>query len=207
MNRTTLRRPGRALLARLSIIAAATSQIGCATRVATADHDPSLEQIHLLRSIREPQAPVGDWCARSRTGFDPVPTNAERLYSFWSIRSRPEDGRVVDAKDTRVAELHACFGATPERTRQAFYAEGRVGDVPFRGRGECVAVMSDFPQPGLFPVACRLVLSHLPAPFVGGLLTTNTIVSNAAFGGATEPPGYTQASIATVRLWRARTHP
>jgi hypothetical protein len=66
-------------------------------------------------------------------------------------------------------------------------------------------LMIDFPEPGLFPVRCHLVLGGLPAPFVGGLLTTNTLTSKAAFGGDTEPPGYTQASIATIRLWRART--
>jgi hypothetical protein len=62
----------------------------------------------------------------------------------------------------------------------------------------------DFPAAGLFPVRCQLVLSGLPAPYVGGLLTTNTMTSRAAFGGETEPAGYTQASIATVRLWKSR---
>jgi hypothetical protein len=62
--------------------------------------------------------------------------------------------------------------------------------------------MTDFPKSGLFPVRCQLILSDLPAPFVGGLLTTNTMTSGARFGGDTEPSGYTQASIATIRLWR-----
>jgi hypothetical protein len=31
-------------------------------------------------------------------------------------------------------------------------------------------------------------------------VTTNTITSKATFGGHTDPPGYTQASIATIRL-------
>ena len=57
----------------------------------------------------------------------------------------------------------------------------------------------------MFPVRCQLILSGLPAPFVGGLLTTNTMTSNAPFGGDTAPPGYTQASIATIRLWKARS--
>jgi len=39
---------------------------------------------------------------------------------------------------------------------------------------------------------------------IGGLLTTNTITSSAAFGGDTDPPGYTQASIATLRLWKSK---
>jgi hypothetical protein len=67
-----------------------------------------------------------------------------------------------------------------------------------------MALVVDFPEAGLFPVRCQLVLSGLPAPYIGGLLTTNTVTSGARFGGDTEPPGYTQASIATLRLWRQR---
>ncbi len=187
-------------------VAAALS--GCAEpSVALSVHQPPLEDIHLLRSIRESQTPEIGWCAASRTGFEPFPTDAERHFSFWSIRSRPEDGRVVDSKQARVAELRACFGPTAERARQNFYAEIRLGSLSFRGHGDCLAAMTDFPEPGLFPVGCRLVLSGLPAPFSGGLLTTNTMASGARFGGATEPPGYTQASIATLRLWKARSGP
>lgn len=163
-----------------------------------------LEDIYILRSIREPQAPSADWCARSRTGFEPMPTDAERYFSFWSVRSRPEDGMVVDARAARVADLRGCFGPTDERTRQNFYAEIRLGPRSFRGSGDCLALMIDFPETGLFPVRCQLVLSGLPAPFVGGLLTTNTMTTKAPFGGESEPPGYTQASLATIRLWRAR---
>jgi hypothetical protein len=117
---------------------------------------------------------------------------------------RPEDGRVVQTKDTRAAELRACFGATNERALQNFYAEIKLGSIAFRGHGECLAVKLDFPQAGLFPVRCQLVLSGLPTPYVGGLLTTNTMTSRAAFGGDTDPPGYTQASIATIRLWKSK---
>jgi hypothetical protein len=145
---------------------------------------------------------VSGWCARSKTGFEPLAADAERFFSFWSVVSKPEDGKVVDAQLARVAELHACLGPTDERARQNFYAEIQLGTMSFQGRGECQAVMADFPEAGLFPVACRLALSGLPAPFIGGLLTTNTISSNAAFGGITEPSGYTQASIATIRLWK-----
>jgi hypothetical protein len=30
------------------------------------------------------------------------------------------------------------------------------------------------------------------------------LTSKAAFGGESDPPGYTQASIATIRLWKAK---
>lgn len=160
------------------------------------------EDIYVLRSVRERDTSSGQWCTRARTGFDPFETDAERVFSFWSVRSRPEDGRIVDAKQSRVAGLHACFGATAERARQNFYAEVALGALSFRGIGECQALAVNFPEPQLFPVRCQLTLSDLPPPFVGGLLTTNTMTSAATFGTETDPAGYTQASIATIRLWR-----
>ena len=189
---------------RKAILLAAFSVVGAVVAPPASASDPALEDIYVLRSIREQRAPTDDWCASSRTGFIPFPADAERFFSFWSVRSRPEDGRVADAGQARVAELRACFGPTDERARQNFHAEVRLGAMSFRGNGECLALMIDFPENGLFPVRCHLVLSGLPAPFVGGLLTTNTMTTRAAFGGDSEPPGYTQASIATIRLWRAR---
>ncbi|MFC4311734.1 SMP-30/gluconolactonase/LRE family protein [Steroidobacter flavus] len=167
-----------------------------------ATSDASLEDIYVLRSIREQQAPVSDGCASSKTGFDPFPADAERSFSFWSVETRLEDGRIIDARSKRVAELRGCFGPTRDRARQNFYAEIQLREISFRGKGECLALMVDFPATGLFPVRCQLILSDLPAPFVGGLLTTNTMTSGTPFGGETEPPGYTQASIATIRLWK-----
>lgn len=164
----------------------------------------ALEEIYVLRSIREPHEPTDGWCSSSRTGFEPFPADAERFFSFWSVRTRPEDGQVIEAKDTRAGELRACFGATKERPRQNFHAEIKLGSVTFQGRGECLAMNTDFPEAGLFPVRCQLILSGLPPPYVGGLLTTNTVTSQAALGGDTNPAGYTQASIATIRLWRSR---
>jgi hypothetical protein len=164
----------------------------------------ALEDIYILRSIRERGEPAPDWCASAKTGFEPFAKDPERVFSFWSLQSRPEDGKIVDAKVARVAELHACFGPTSDRARQNFYAEVQLGAISFRGNGECLALNVDFPQTGLFPVRCQLTLGGLPAPYVGGVLTTNTMTSNAAFGGDADPPGYTQASIATIRLWKAR---
>ena len=166
--------------------------------------DTEMEDIYVLRSIPEQAVDSAERCVRSRIGFDPFPTAAARFFSFWSIRSQPADGLIVDSKQARVAEMHGCFGPTDERTRHNFYAEMTLGSIAFRGSGECSAVLTDFPEAGLFPVRCTLILSDLPPPFVGGLLTTSTITSKAPFGGRSEPPGYTQASIATLRLWKAR---
>jgi sugar lactone lactonase YvrE len=157
------------------------------------------EEIYILRSIREPLEPEPDWCSATKTGFAPFPTDAERVFSFWSIRA--DGGKVVDAKATRVAELRACFGATAVPAQQNFYAEIQLGSLRIIGRGDCLALDVDRPEAGMYPVRCQLRLSA-PAPFVGGLLTTNTLTSQAPFGGDSNPPGYTQASIATIRLWK-----
>jgi len=162
------------------------------------------EEIYILRSIREYREPTTGWCSSGKTGFESFATDAERFFSFWSVRSRPADGRVIEAKDARVAELRGCFGPAGEPARQNFYAEITLSSMSFRGNGECLAMKVDFPEAGLFPVRCQLVLDGLPAPYVGGLLTTNTITSKAGFGDETNPPGYTQASIATIRLWKSR---
>jgi hypothetical protein len=193
------------LSARYRVLGAVMLLSACAMPSGLAANPPTaaLEEIYILRSIREEHEPVASWCSSARTGFEPFPKDAERYFSFWSLGVRPEDGRVTDTKAARVAELRACFGATNERARQNFYAEIKLGSISFRGDGECLAIKTDFPEAGLFPVRCQLVLSGLPAPYVGGLLTTNTITSRAAFGGDTDPPGYTQASIATIRLWKS----
>lgn len=175
--------------------------------VVGASQAESLEDIYVLRSIREQRPPVPGFCSASRTGFEPAAADAERHFSFWSIQIRIADARIEDARREQVADLHACFGTTSEPARQNFYAEIRLGDLRLEGKGECLAVLVDFPEPGLYPVRCQLILGGLPAPFVGGLLTTNTITSGAAFGADTRPSGYIQASIATIRLWRARPKP
>jgi hypothetical protein len=162
----------------------------------------SREDIYILRSIREHAQLTADECSAAVTGFEPLATDAARLFSFWSIDASAAEGRVVDAKVKRVATLHACMGPTEERARQRFHARIELGGMSFQGTGECKALMLDTPETRMFPVRCHLVLSGLPPPYVGGLLTTNTLTSAAAFGGETDPPGYTQASIAIIRLWR-----
>jgi hypothetical protein len=183
-------------LALLSLVLAALA--GCATPPAASGP----EEIYVLRSIRESREADAGWCTAARAGFEPFEKDADRFFSFWSVQARADDGKVIDARAKRVAELRGCFGATPERPRQNFYAEIKLGALSFHGIGECLALRVDFPEPGLFPVRCQLVLSGLPAPYVGGVLTTNTLTSRAPTGGETVPPGYTQASIATIRLWR-----
>lgn len=127
------------MMIRKAILFAAASIVGAVTALPASASDP-LEEIYILRSIREQHAPTVGWCAASRTGFEPFPADAERFFSFWSVRSRPEDGRVIDAGLARVADLRACFGPTNEPARQNFYAEIRLGAISFRGNGECLEI-------------------------------------------------------------------
>ena len=85
-----------------------------------------------------------------------------------------------------------------------FYAEGALGDVSFTGRGECRTAKQDYPEPGVTVYRCFLELRDLPREYQGGQLTTNTVVSRQGIGELSDPPGYVQPSIATVRLWKKR---
>ena len=60
-------------------------------------------------------------------------------------------------------------------------------------------------EKGLTANNCFLDLSRIPRPYLGGLLTTNSMVSLNTLGLETEPRGYTQSSIATIRLWKERS--
>jgi hypothetical protein len=147
-----------------AIVGVAMLLSACATPFdnTTAHPTAGLEEIYILRSIREQREPVPGWCSSARAGFEPFPADAERFFSFWSLRLRPEDGRAVETKEMRVAELRACFGATSERARQNFHAEISLGSISLHGNGECLALRTDFPEAGLIPVRCQLVLTPTP---------------------------------------------
>jgi hypothetical protein len=76
--------------------------------------------------------------------------------------------------------------------------------VPLIGHGQCLTTKTAFPETGITVLTCHLDLTGLPSAYVGGQLTTNTVGSRATIGPDSDPPGYTQPSIATVRLWKKR---
>jgi hypothetical protein len=128
----------------------------------------------------------------------------EDRYEFKSVATDAASGVVTDANGSRVGTLHACFSPTSDATVFSFYAEGSVGAIRIIGRGTCRTMKSDFPEAGISVATCQLDLSGLPAEYVGGYLTTNSILSRATIGADSEPPGYIQPSIATIRLWKMR---
>ena len=175
------------------------SSLAAAQRPAS---DRGVEDIYVVRSVRLSRVTPSDYCAQSRTDL-PTPL-FEDQYDFKAVATRAADGAVTNDAGPTVGHLHACFGRTSDSLVVSFYAQGELNGVQLTGRGDCRFDGREFPEPGITPIRCYLDLTGLPAGFTGGRLTTNTLGSRALLGLVSDPPGYTQPSIATVRLWRRR---
>jgi hypothetical protein len=160
------------------------------------------EEIYVIRSVRTSRISPTEYCAQSQTGF--ADTVFEDRFVFRPVTTRGEDGAILSTAGKETASLHACFGKTTDPNLLNFYAEGVITGIRFTGRGKCTFLKTDFPEPGLNESTCFLELSGLKDPYAGGLLTTNTLRSRNVIGDKSDPPGYIQPSIATVRLWRRR---
>lgn len=114
------------------------------------------------------------------------------------------NGAVTNAAGRTVGHLRACFGATSDSLVTWFHAQGDVVGIQFTGHGDCRTTGRQVPGPGITPRSCYLDLTALPDSLGGGQLTTNSVNSRAVSGLVSDPPGYAQPSIATVRLWRKR---
>ncbi len=156
-----------------------------------------------MRSVRVERIAPTAFCAASRTAF-PQPATVEDRYDLKVIATDAVSGKITDADGARVGSFHACYGPTAESLVFSYYAEGEVGGVLLVGRGECRVTKRDFPEAGLILLNCRLDLTVLTAGYVGGQLTTNTLASRSGLGPKTDPPGYAQTSIVTIRLWKRR---
>jgi polyvinyl alcohol dehydrogenase (cytochrome) len=129
----------------------------------------------------------------------------EDHYTFRAVATRTSDGLVIDADAGTIGDLHACFGPIPaDPASFNFYSEGSLGGVTFTGRGNCLSTRNNYPEPDVSGFRCYLDLSDLPPAYVGGQLTTNTVGTRNVLANISDPPGYAQASIATVRLWKHR---
>ena len=200
-----MRRYGRVLAAvclALALGAIGPAAVGEEASVATS----TVEEIYVLRSVREQRTmPPSDYCASGRTKLgDPA---WEDQYSFRSIETRPEDGRIINDQVKPAGTIHACFGRTPDTTIMQLYGEFAVHGITGKAFGPCHMTKSDFPEKGIRLFGCMFELYDLPSQYVGGQLTTNSVTSPKLFGIESEPPGYTQVSIATIRLWKKRSAP
>lgn len=177
--------------------------IALAGIMASTDQSPTQssqpEEIFVVRSVRESRVAPTDFCAKEKTGFSAA---AEDQFSLRSTAIGP-GGRMTDANVQTTGGIHACFSSFSD-SPFSFYGEGHLSDVAFKGLGDCRLVKRNLPEQGISTFRCWLDLSDLPAQYVGGLLTTNTLGSSKLIGTETIPEGYTQVSIVTVRLWKKR---
>ena len=163
--------------------------------------ETQVEEIYIARSVNESRIAPTEFCAPAKTGIvDPV---AEGRYSFRSISINASDGRVLDTNIRPIGSGHGCFGPTAGGIRK-IYGELIIGSKTFKGTGEC-RQKSDFPERGINEFHCSADLSSPDDQYVGGLLTTSSISSLKDAGLETDPPGYTQSSIATIRVWKKRS--
>jgi hypothetical protein len=186
------------------VLAVSAGLIGLATASVSAQQPARaarVEDIYIARSVRLSRVSPTDFCRESRTAL-PVAT-FEDQYDFKAVATRPADGAVTSAAGSTVGHLHACFSRVSD-SLVAWFAQGDLNRIRLTGRGDCRTDAREFPEPGISTWRCYLNLTELSAGFVGGLLTTNTIQSRALLGMDSDTPGYTQPSIATIRLWRTR---
>lgn len=162
-----------------------------------------VEEIYIARSIRDSRTPPTEACTQAKTGFGDL--LYEDQYRFQSTAIRTSDGRMTDTSVKTIATGLGCYGKTADPATVKFYLELLLGRTTLTGIGECHRLKSDFPETGIHPLTCFLNLSDPTHQYAGGVLTTNTIFTRKPMGLETDPPGYTQPSIATIRLWKKRT--
>jgi hypothetical protein len=155
------------------------------------------EEVYVGRSLRKTRVKPAAFCKTAPANFDPV---IEDTYEFRSIELN-DKGQIKQANVASIGDLKACYGRKSNSTTLDFFAEGTLNSVNFQGNGECYK-MINAPVDGSSAYSCYMVLSKLPALYVGGLLTTNSFNSKTVIGEITDPPGYIQPSIATIRLWK-----
>jgi hypothetical protein len=182
-------------------ISARAEQQPAATSAATASSN-SVEDIYILRSVREKRDQPTEACATARSKLaEPA---WEDHYTFRSVATRSSDGRVLDANVAPVGTIRACFGRTADPAVFELYGDLEIHGIAGKAFGKCHSGRSDFPEQGLKLFACQFALFDLPPAYLGGQLTTNSISSLQLFGTQSDPPGYAQVSIATIRLWKKR---
>ena len=156
-----------------------------------------VEEIYLARSLRLSRGATTDFCAAAKTGFK---ADYEDRYEFWA--PVVTSGRITDPMGMKIGSGRGCLDSVNNPASANFYLSLQLGNIALSGRGDCRLSKTDFPEKGLTAYHCYVELSDPSGRYVGGLLTTNTMTSRNMVGAVSDPPGYTQPSIATIRLWK-----
>src|SRR5262245_29615684 len=166
--------------------------------------DGDVEDVVVARSLRISRntgANITAGCDASITGFT---ATLEDTLEMYSVRLSNQ-GIVKNNRRRKTGDLHVCLGPTAAGpTVWNFWTDGTLTGVSFHAIGTCTEKLTNYPEVGLRTFNCYQDLKNLSGGYIGGTFTTNTISSLQLFGEESDPPGYTQASIATVRLWKPR---
>lgn len=161
------------------------------------------EDIFIVRSVRESRGAPTEFCAESKIGFT-IFNGAEDKFALRSTSTQGSSGLMTNSSVQAVGSFRGCFGPLPADPRIAkFYAEGALGTVNFKGRGECIQIR-DVPEKGMSTARCFLELYDLSSGYVGGFATSNAVNSFMELGESSVPVGYAQTGIFTIRLWKRR---
>ena len=172
-----------------------------AQKNASSSTGAEVEQIFIAHAVRRSRVAPTNYCNEGRIGVGKA--LFEDNFDLRSIKISESDGKVV-SEGSVIGQMHVCFGATTDAAVITFHSEGILAKVPFIGKGECLTVKRNFPETGLTTMRCFLDLQGLPDVYIGGQLTSNTVLSRNVIGDVSDPPGYFQPSIITVRLWKRR---
>lgn len=162
-----------------------------------------VEEIYVLRSVRETRAtPPSEACATSRSKLQNPAW--EDNYTFRAVATDASTSRIVDTDAAKAGSIRACFGRTADAGVLELYGDLDVRGITGKAFGTCRTTKTNFPEQGVNLFACAFELFDLSGGYIGGQLTTNSLSSGELFGTTSKPEGYTQVSIATIRLWKKR---
>jgi hypothetical protein len=160
-----------------------------------------VEEIYVFRNLRRGRVVPSDFCAPTKTGFAPA---LEDQFTIHAVSVQPTEGRIVGTNDDSIGEMRVCVGQAMDPTLLGTYTEGQFNGIAFTGIGDCRLVRGNLPEDGILTHRCFLALSGLPAPYVGGFLVSSSLYSRTPFGAQSSPPGYAQAGIQVIRLFKKR---
>jgi type II secretory pathway pseudopilin PulG len=160
-----------------------------------------VEEVYIARFVLESSSVPTDFCAPAKTGFN---AHFEVQFTLRSTTTRPSDGRMLDTNVKTIGSAHGCSGRTADQATFKFYLEMLLGSRALNWIGDCAQTKFGFPEKGVGIVHCAFNLSDPLGPYIGGQLTTNSFTSRKSLGLESDPPGYTQTSIAAIRLWKRR---
>jgi hypothetical protein len=150
------------------------------------------EELYVFRTMEDPEVqPNLAVCEAA-----PFEVNAILAASFWAIRTRSEDGLMVNPDSRQIGTGTACLRVTSLALDATAPISGEfvIGSRTVRATGSCLVESNDVPVPGLILANCSLRID--PAPGVlGGSASSNSVFNPLRL------PGFNTGSIWTVRLF------